>query len=307
MTTTAFPGARVIGPQYYRTFGGYKIPFHPVGPWSFADTEAKSAYCSVYHSATGRVVRFDKIELVRLEKEPREVALIPPAEPEDTIYFAVATGAAPGEVSIGERLTYEDTEHREEFFAGHAGPTGKTGKVQRFRREIAFTDIYEYWPNGRMRRRIKNGAGKPPSEENYDRYGDRVAERIPFAWEAILRQGVQAMDQGDYPTARAKFEDAQKAAIKEESLYGEAAALNRLARVDLDEALQAATKQDCAAAERLKAAAREKSGRALPLWRVMNNPHEEMSAWNVFRAAENQTGTNAVGQHHPAEVAQPRY
>ena len=64
------PTTLITGPRYYRWFASYEIPFRPVDPVVFAETEGLPGYYAAYYDRAGRVVRFDKIQLVRVTKEP---------------------------------------------------------------------------------------------------------------------------------------------------------------------------------------------------------------------------------------------
>ena len=55
--------------------------------------------------------------------------------------------------------------------------SGLECKVKRFRREIAFTDTYADWQNGRLRSRIKSGPDRETVEEYYNADGNKLAEQ----------------------------------------------------------------------------------------------------------------------------------
>jgi hypothetical protein len=162
------------GPRYYRSFASYKIPFEPDEPVEFADTAGLRSYYVAYHDAAGRVVRFEKVSLVRAEKEPREFALPAPEEPDATLYFRVVRDSASKEPCLGEQLDYRQTESLTEFFAGKVDAPGKTCRAGLFRRESAFTEAYDYWPNSRLRKRTRVG-----SVVHFDREGRPIAEPLP--------------------------------------------------------------------------------------------------------------------------------
>ncbi len=229
------PFVPLVGPCYYEGFATYKIPFCPIDPVTFADTEGHSSFYLAYHDQAGRVVRFDKLRRVWADKEPRIVALPTAREPGSAVYCAVVVDSPGSEAKVGQELEYAETEELDDFFAGNVLPSGLECKVRRFRREIAFTDTYAYWPNGRMRSRIKSGPDRETVEEYYDANGNKIAERIPYKWEEIIRQGVASLEAGDSAAAGTVFRDALHTAQREESLQGIAVSLARLARLDLIE------------------------------------------------------------------------
>src|SRR5271166_3450859 len=98
--------AEATGPRYSRSFVSYEVPFRPDDPVKFADTEGLRSFYAAYHDPTGRVVRFDKVQLVRAEKAPRELEL-PVAEPPGaTIYFEAVRGPLPGEFAGEKKIDY---------------------------------------------------------------------------------------------------------------------------------------------------------------------------------------------------------
>ncbi len=258
------PVAPPTGPRYYRSFASYEIPFRPIEPVAFADTEGLRSFYVAYHDRSGRVVRFDKLRLVRVEKEPRTCALPTAREPGSAVYFAAVSNPSGGEPQLGGQLAYPETEAHDEFFAGVVGPSGKDCKVTRLRREVAFTDTYAYWPGGRLRSRVKSGPEQDAVGEYYDADGNKVEDRVSYLWEELIQGGIAHTEAGDYAAAREALGYALHAAQREESLQGIAAALNQLARIDR--------------AEGRDADAVEKCERALPFARAVNKANGELSS-----------------------------
>jgi hypothetical protein len=179
MTSTVdTPIVPLAEPCYYRSFAAYEIPFRPVEPVTFAETEQLRAFCLAYHGQAGRVVRFDKILLVWAEKEPRLLALPTHKEPGSAICFAVNPDPSGGEPKVGDEVEYVETEACDEFFAGEVLSLGMECKIRRFRREISFTEAYDYWPSGRLRSRVKCRAGEKPVAEYYDVNGNKLSEQV---------------------------------------------------------------------------------------------------------------------------------
>lgn len=178
-TTTDSPVAPPAGPRYYRSFASYEIPFRPDDPVAFADTEGLRSFYVAYHDPAGRVVRFDKLRLVRAERVPREFGLPTAEEPGSVIYFEAVHDPATRDLRLGERLPYRETEPLDEFFAAQVDPSGRACRATLFRKEIAFSDAYEYWPTGRLQKRTMTGPDRPKSVAHYDRDGRPVADPAP--------------------------------------------------------------------------------------------------------------------------------
>jgi hypothetical protein len=168
-----------LGPVTIGRSHPIKIPFGPLEPFAFADTEGLRSFYAVYHDRDGRVVRFDKLRFVRVEKGPREVKLPAAEEPGAALYFKLVPGAAPAAPGVGTRIEYPETELLDEFFAGKVGPSGVDGKVALSRKEVAFTDTYTYWPNGQLRTRVMSGPDQPSTEEHFDADGRKLPGRAP--------------------------------------------------------------------------------------------------------------------------------
>src|SRR4051794_34619249 len=107
-TVANSPVAPVQGPQYYRSFAGYEIPFRPDEPVKFADTVGLRSFYTAYHDAAGRVIQFDKIQLVRAAKEPRQFPLAAARTPGAPIYFEVVHPGPAQEPTPGEELDYRE-------------------------------------------------------------------------------------------------------------------------------------------------------------------------------------------------------
>ncbi len=125
ITNTPVPAR--TAPRYYRSFLSYEVPFRPEDPVEFADTEGLKSFYAAYFDEAGRVVRFDKLRLVRADKKPRELPLPIAAPPASTVYFEVVRDPAPSEPSPGKQLSYQETEPLNEFFAGKPDSTGWRG------------------------------------------------------------------------------------------------------------------------------------------------------------------------------------
>ena len=178
MTRTLDPlAALVTGPRYYRWFASYEIPFRPVDPVAFADTEGLYGYYAAYHDLAGRVVRFDNIQLVRVSKEPWTPASSVVCKPGVAVYFTAVPGPSGGKRIPGDQIEYPEIEAFDEFFAGSIESSARTGTIALLRREDAFTDTYTYWPNGRMRSRVKSGPDQKSVSEYYDARGKQIDEQ----------------------------------------------------------------------------------------------------------------------------------
>jgi hypothetical protein len=175
--TQDLPTALVTGPRYYRWFASYEIPFRPVDPVTFADTEGLYGYYAAYRDLAGRVIRFDKIRLERVSKEPWTPPSSLAVEPGVAVYFTAVPGPSGGKRIPGDRIEYLEIEAIDEFFAGSIDPSTRTGTIALLRREVAFTDTYTYWPNGRMRSRVKSGPNQQPVSEYYDTDGKQIDEQ----------------------------------------------------------------------------------------------------------------------------------
>ena len=174
------PAALVTAPRYYRWFASYEIPFRPVDPVAFAETEGLRGYYVAYHDLAGRVVRFDKVRLVRVTKEPWTPAPSVAVEPGVAVYFIAVPDPSGDKREPGDRIEYLETEEYDEFFAGEIESSTRAGTIARLRREVAFTDTYSYWPNGRMRSRVKSGPGQESVGEYYDADGNPIDMRSPM-------------------------------------------------------------------------------------------------------------------------------
>lgn len=170
--------APATGRQYYRSFASYEIPFRPVKPVSYAETEGLAGYYAAYRDPAGRVVRFDKIGLVRLS---RETWIPSPLDPPGSSFFIAVSGPGEAEYHPGTPIAYTETEKLDEFFVAVVESPGTPSTLVRLRREITFTDTYTYWPNGEMRSRVKGPANKPSVTEYYDTEGNRLEERPAFS------------------------------------------------------------------------------------------------------------------------------
>jgi hypothetical protein len=164
------------GPRYFRSFVTYEIPFRPDEPVErFAETEGLKAFYRAYYDAEDRVHQFDKLLMVRAEKEVCAIELSEKETPGSAVYFEVDRDPGTGESSVGKRLKYPETEPIAEFFAGEADSSGRVCQAVLFKREIAFSDTYEYWPTGRLRVRTTTKTEHSPQVAHYNEKGRRVA------------------------------------------------------------------------------------------------------------------------------------
>ena len=177
MTITINPPiTRPTGPRYDRSFASYEIPFRPDDPAEFVDTAGLASFYVASHDPAGRVIQFDKLRLVRVGNPTRTLELTAPDKPGASVYFKVIRDSAGREPDVGEQIDYQDTEHLQEFFAGNVARSGQTCQASLFRREIAFSEAYEYWPNGRLRKRAMTGPDQAPAVAHYDRNGRLLPE-----------------------------------------------------------------------------------------------------------------------------------
>ena len=170
------PAVSITGPRYYRWFASYEIPFRPVDPVVFAETEGLAGYYAAYHDLAGRVARFDKVRLVRVAKEPWTPAPSVAWKPGVAVYFTAVPDSSGEKREPGKQIAYAETEACDDFFVAMVEPSATAGTIARLRREIAFTDSYTYWPNGEMRTRSKTLHGQPSVHEQYDAAGTRISE-----------------------------------------------------------------------------------------------------------------------------------
>jgi hypothetical protein len=152
----------VVGPEYSRSFVSYEIPFRPDEVLDFAETEALPSYYEFFRDRAGRIVKFAKLSLVRVDPTLREVTLGEASPAETPIYFEVKRDPTTREPRVGKQLEYANTQLLSEFFAGKTSAAEKTGTVQLFRKEITFADLYEYRPTGQLQTRTMIRPGKEP-------------------------------------------------------------------------------------------------------------------------------------------------
>ncbi len=165
-----------VCPRYFRSFAPYEIPFRPDEPVEdFADTEGLKSFYRAYFDSEVRVRQFDKLLLVRAEKEEREIVLSAKELPGSAVYFAVLRDPQPG---VGKQLTYSNTEQLAEFFTGAVESSGQTCRAVLFQREIAFSDTYDYWPNGRLRTRTMTKKDHPPLVVHFNDKGRPVTASV---------------------------------------------------------------------------------------------------------------------------------
>ena len=81
MTTNEPSVLRPSAPSYFRSFVSYEIPFRPDEPVHFADTEGLRSFYAAWRDPAGRVIRFDKVRLVRAENAAPRPFELPAAEP----------------------------------------------------------------------------------------------------------------------------------------------------------------------------------------------------------------------------------
>ncbi len=184
MTTPSKTSAPTTALRYFRSFLSYEIPFRPDDPITVADTEGLHTFYIAYYDPAGRLIRFDKLQLVRAGTGPLTFTLPSPAKPGTMACFAVLGDPANNEPSIGDRLDFPATEALVQFFAGKVASDGLTGAATLFRKDIAFSDSYDYWPNGRLRKRVLTRTGHLPTIVVYDQDGRPTTDGMPETSEA---------------------------------------------------------------------------------------------------------------------------
>jgi hypothetical protein len=166
---------------YYRSIRSYRIPFEPQGQIDYAETEGLRSYYIAYHDDDDRVVEFTKVLLTCVRRRHVEVPGFSSSNP--VTFFAMDRESEGPE--LGQNIPYRDTEDMTEFFEGQFA--GSEGDVAHFRKEQAMRDVYAYWPNGRLRKRVLMRMDKTISTWRYDekgrvvRDGDPVESPLPSA------------------------------------------------------------------------------------------------------------------------------
>jgi hypothetical protein len=151
------------GPRYFRSFASYEIPFQPDEPVEkFAQTEGLKSFYRAFFDSENRVCRFDKLLMVRVEKEEHEIKLPVKGSPGAAVYFEVVRDPQTRKSSVGKRLTYLQTEKLEEFYVAEVDSSGQKCRAVLFARETAFSDTYNYWPSGCLRTRTTTKKDSPP-------------------------------------------------------------------------------------------------------------------------------------------------
>src|SRR5262249_12994367 len=79
-----------------------------------------------------------------------------------TVYFAVDRSNE-AEPKPGRDVSYTETEPFDEFFVGEIDQPGQSCHLTLFQKETTFSDTYEYWPTGRLRKRTMITPDRPPS------------------------------------------------------------------------------------------------------------------------------------------------
>ena len=146
-------------PGYFRSFASYEIPFRPDEPIDFVDTEGLRSFYAAYRDAAGRLIRFDKVRLVRAENAPRPFALAAGEPPGATLYFKARRDPATLVPRPGEQLDYKQTEPLNEFFVAQVDSTGRNCQATLF-------------PEGnRLLGRLRILAQQPSAEADHDQPG----------------------------------------------------------------------------------------------------------------------------------------
>lgn len=280
MTATTRPQATALvsGPRYFRSFAPYYIPFRPIDETTYANTAGLAAYAIAYFDSSGRVVRFTKVQLVRPNAENARMAVEGPTIPGSNVYFA----ANENNQMIGKRIAYLDTADRTDYFAGTVDPAGRSAEVARVMKQEAFTELYTYWPTGRLRERWTHLPDKTTRNEYYDQKGNAITERIAFQGSEAYTEGLRQLNSGEYQLARESLSRALESAKREQYLYGVAVDLMLLAKVDVEEAKRASPPQKQQLATRAIAAANE----SLPLLDAFDNRSGVTSSLKVLLDAQ---------------------
>lgn len=179
LATETPTSAQAAGPRYYRSFASYHIPFRPIDEMTYPETEGLAAYYVVFRDFAERVVRFTKIQVEQLRPGHEfYMALQPPASPGTMVYFAV-TDQSERFPNRDDQIQYSDTLDRREYYTGIIEFDRTEAKVVRVKKQEVFTDEYEYWPSGQLRKRVTSRPGQPIVFESYDERGRLVkTERV---------------------------------------------------------------------------------------------------------------------------------
>ena len=119
------------------------------------------------------------MHLVRERAEPRTFDLPASHVPGATLYFEVLRDPGTREANCGERLEYEKTANLDEFYVAKVDPSGLSCRAVLFRKERPFSDAYEYWPSGVLRKRTLTKPEQPPGVQYYDPEGHPVDAPVP--------------------------------------------------------------------------------------------------------------------------------
>jgi hypothetical protein len=72
-------------------------------------------------------------------------------------------------------ISQAEAEQRPTYFRGHYGVDGRLSRIEKFvQGEIEFTHDYEYYGNGRLRRVMTSGRGRPDAVYEFDEDGHRI-------------------------------------------------------------------------------------------------------------------------------------
>lgn len=163
--TLTVEGLRV---GYYRSFKSYQIPFQPEQKVSFAGTAGLRSFYRCYRNRDGRILEFTKILLNCVDR--REIDFTCHDLPGSTVFFRVDRKR--GKSAPGKQIAFVETEDMTEFFEGEVSESGDHCRLTLFRKEQAFKDVYEYWPNGNLRKRMLTRMDKSNSVWPCDEEGN---------------------------------------------------------------------------------------------------------------------------------------
>jgi hypothetical protein len=157
-------------PYYFATWTGYEPPVRPHNPIEYERAEASDAFSVFIFDAEGRVASFEKWLVHRTSQDPALVAghdLAPGVH-----FFDVSpNGAArPGRV-----LSLDETKNRRSYYSAHVSKSGTVTRLDQVNRERAIVHLYEYWPNGELKKARYGGASEPTDTECYDSDGQRTS------------------------------------------------------------------------------------------------------------------------------------
>lgn len=158
--------------QYFRSWASYRIPYQPTDPVAYADAEEAVALYAGAYDELGRLTRFTKY--LRSAVPLAGVATLD-APAVGTRAYNRAERRPDGTLMAGEAISYRETESLRSFVRrslrqGETAPTVELVTVT-----VAFEDVYEYWPNGRLKVRRSRTADGRERVVTYDPSGRELA------------------------------------------------------------------------------------------------------------------------------------